>query len=362
MRIRFVGVMMLFLASSVMLCQEPPTIAQMKQMLDISQRRGQLGMEGTAPFHLIASFQEFDEDGKPAGKGTLDELWESPTQYREALVLPAMKRVTSKDGKEALEEDLSAPPRELIEVDNGTQAWRTGEWVLFAESGKGIDAVLQPFLLRSNTSNRLSYEAPRNEDAALECIGTEPDIPGVADDTRLALTTYCLNKGNHLLRLIYRPNKISIGFNDVEPFGKKYIARSIEVALDGKVLLKLHIDVLEAASDFSSLNVPPPAAAQILHFHRADVPYLSGEIMTGQLLHAVNLKGESHGTVTVKLHIDVTGAVESAEVVKGRNSIGEAPLLEAMKQWRYRVSYQGNKLVPIDEYINFAQGNRETGH
>lgn len=362
MRIKFVTVVVLFLAPGVMLCQEAPTIAQMKQMLDVSQRREQLNMEGSAPFHLVASFQKFDEDGKPTGKGTLDELWESPTQYREALTLPAMKHVKSKDGKEDFEEVLSAPPRELVEVDSGTQAWRTGEWVLFGQSGNAIDAVLRPFLLRSNTSNRLSYETTLNENAALECIGTEPDIPGVADDTRLALTTYCLNPGNHLLRLISRPNKISISFNDVQPFGKKYIARSIEVGLAGKVQLKLHIDVLEPASDFSPLKEPPPATAQILHFHRAEVPYLSGEVMRGQLLHTVGLKGGFRGTATVKIHVDITGAVTSAEVVKEQNSIAEAPLLEAVKQWRYRVSYQGNKLVPVDDYINFTQRDRQVRH
>jgi TonB family protein len=345
---------MLSLASGALFCQQPPTVAQMKQMLDASQHRGQLGMEGTAPFHLVASFQEFGEDGKPAGKGTMDELWEGPTQYKETLVLPAMKQVMSKDGNEGFEEVLSASPRELIEVDNGTQAWRTGEWVLSGQSGNAIDAVLQPFVLRSNTSNRLSWETARNENADLDCIGTEPDIPGVADDTRLALTTYCLNPGNHLLRLIYRPNKISISFNDVEPFEKKYIARSIAVGVDGKVQLKLHIDVLEAASDFSSLNEPPPGTAQLLHFHRAEVPYLSGEVMTGQLLKSVDLKSGMTGRVIVKIHVDITGAVESAEVVSGQNSVAQAPLLEAVKQWRYRASYQGNKLVPVDKYIDFA--------
>jgi hypothetical protein len=362
MRIRFVAVAMLFLASGVMLCQEPPTIAQMKQMLDASQRRGQLGMVGSAPFHLIASFQEFDSDGKPAGKGTLDELWESPTQYRQTLVLPAIKRVMSKDGKEKFEEVLSAPPRELIEVDNGTQAWRTGEWVLLGESGRAIEAVLQPFASRPKTSNRLSWETARNEDAALECIGTEPDIPGVADDTRLALTTYCLNPGNHLLRLIYRPNKVSISFNDVEPFEKKYIARSIAVGLDGKVQLKLHIDVLQAASDFSSLNVRPPATAQLLHFHRAEVPYNTTEVMSGQLLSAINPSVRFYQPVTIKIHIGITGVVESAEVVKGQNSSADAPLLESVKQWRYRVSYQLNKPVSVDEYINFVPASREIGH
>lgn len=353
---------MLFLSSGVLLCQETPTIAQMKQMLDVSQRRSQLNIEGTTPFHLIASFQAFDSQGNPAGKGTIDELWKSPRQYRETLVLPAMKKVTAKDGKQGFEEDFHAPLRELIEVDSGTQLWRTGEWVLFDKVGDGIDAALQPFLLRSNMSRRLSYEAPAKENAGLECIGTEPDIPGVSKDTRLALTTYCLNKGNHLLRLISRPNAVGISFNDVGPFGKKYIARSVAVQVGNVVRLKLHIDVLEAATDFSPLEIPPPATAHLLRIHRADVPYVSGELMRGQLLKAVNpdyLRTAFQGNVVVKVHIDTTGAVESAEVVRSDNRILKAPLLEAVKQWRYRVSYQGNKVVAVDQEIGFVQMDRD---
>ena len=353
---------MLFLASGVLVCQETPTTAQMKQILDSSQRRGQLNMEGTTPFHLVASFQAFDSNGRPTGKGTIDVLWESPTRYRETVTVPAIKHVKSKDGKQEFEEDSHAPHRELVEVDSGTQLWRTGEWVLFGQLGNGIDAILRPFLLRANTSNRLSYEAPTKENASLECIGTEPDIAGVGDDTRLALTTYCLNKGNHLLRLISRPNAVGISFNDVEPFGKKYVARSIVVQVGNTVRLRLHVDVLEAALDFSSLNVPPPATAQLLPFHRADVPYVSGELMRGQLLKTINpdyLRTAFQGNVLVKVHIDTTGAVESAEVIKSENKILKAPLLEAVKQWRYRVSYQGNKAVAVDQVINFVQLDRD---
>lgn len=351
----------LLLASGVLFCQEAPTVSQMKQMLDTSQRRGQLNMDGTAPFHLMASFQEFDDHGRPTGKGTVEELWESPKQYREIVTLPAIKHVMSKDGKQDFEEDFHAPLRELVEVDNGTQLWRTGEWVLFDQLGKGIDAMLQPFLLRSNTSNRLSYGVPPQENTALECIGTEPDIPGVSENTRLALTTYCMNKGNHLLRLISRPNAVGISFNDVEPFGKKYIARSIAVQIHSTVRLKLHVDVLEAASDFSSLDTLPPATAQLLRFHRAEVPYLSGELMNGQILKIVNpdyLRTPFQGGVLVKVHIDTTGAVESAEVVKSENKILKAPLLQAVRQWRYRVSYQGNKAVAVDQIVNLNEKDR----
>jgi outer membrane biosynthesis protein TonB len=60
--------------------------------------------------------------------------------------------------------------------------------------------------------------------------------------------------------------------------------------------------------------------------------------------------------ISVKLHIDTTGAVASAEVLGAQNQILKAPVLNAVKQWRYRVSYQNNKAVAVDQVVNFNFG------
>ena len=174
--------------------QQTFTVEQMKQMLDVSQRRGQLQMEAGMPFHLVASFQEFDENGNPTGKGKLDELWESLHQYRQTITLPEIRKVKLDDGTERFSEVLTLPPRELVEVDNETQGWRTGLWVLADPIVRTFDAALRPLYLRSTISNRLTYETVPKPTEPFDCIGTEPDLPGVADDTQLAITTYCLNK------------------------------------------------------------------------------------------------------------------------------------------------------------------------
>lgn len=337
-RVRFGVLAVLFLMSGSLFCQENPTVDQMKQMLDVSQRRGQLAMDGGAPFHLVASFESFDHEGRSTGKGTIDELWEGPTRYRQSLTLP--------DGR-------------LLEVDNGTQLWRTGTWTLLESISLGMNSVLAPFYARPATSQRLSYEVPPKTHEGLECIGTEPDLPGISNDVRLAMTTYCMERGNHLIRLVSRPNSKEITFNNVEPFGKKFIARSVQVGIMGRVVLQLHVNVLEAADNFDALAVIPPVNAQLLSFHRADRPYVSGELMRGQLLKKVSPlypQAGLRGQILVKLHIDTTGVVNQVEIIKSENQILEAPVLTAVKQWKFRVSYQGTKPVPVDTIYTFSYG------
>ena len=121
-----------------------PTVDQMKQMLDVSQRRAQLEMEGSAPFHLVASYVAFDAQGNRAGTGKLDELWESPTQYRRIWTLPAINRVTAPDGSEHFPEDYSAPPTGGSATGNCGLANRSlgGDGIYDARFRRGATAVI----------------------------------------------------------------------------------------------------------------------------------------------------------------------------------------------------------------------------
>ena len=64
-------------------------------------------MEGASPFHLVASYTWVNRSGKLQGKGSIDETWDNLRRYRQSFVISG---------------------KQLLEVDNGSQAWRTGEW------------------------------------------------------------------------------------------------------------------------------------------------------------------------------------------------------------------------------------------
>jgi len=337
--------------------QTSPTVDQMRQMLNTSERRGTLVTDGAQPFHLVASYEEFDVNGKLVSKGSLDELWAGPKRYREVITLPVMKLVSHSHGGE-FEEDHHAPPAILVEVDDGNQAWRTGKWVLPMAPAVAIAAVLNPFHNLSPTTRRFSYEGDFQKNHDMECVGVEPDLTGVADDIRLALTTYCMEKGNHIVHVLSQPNAHEIVFNDIEPFGGRFIARSVSVGINGIVRAKLQVDVMEPATDFHELNEPAPGGAQLLRFHRADLPrsYLTGEVMRGQLLaggkNLHSLVGDLHGTVVLNIHVDTTGSVAGVDVVRSSSPVLTASVVAAVKQWRFRVSYQGDRVVPVVYPLN----------
>ena len=187
--------------------------------------------------------------------------------------------------------------------------------------GLAIEAGLNPYLERPKAGGRLSPVVGK-QNATLDCIGSEPEIAGVSAETELALTTYCLAQGNLFIRVILRPNDIAIAYNDIQPFGKKYVARTVEVAASGRLLMRMHIDTLTGAGDLSGLDAAIPVGAKVLGFHRADEPYRSGELMRGQVLKTVAPMSPStgfRGAVMVKAQIDTAGKVEQAEVIGSEN-------------------------------------------
>ena len=161
--------------------------------------------DGGAPFHMVASFVLYDADGKPKSKGTLDELWASHSRFRVVPKVPDVDK-SMVDGKEIYKEVATRPARTIAMGNNGTQFWRTGNWVFIPVAELYHRITYAPL---SRVTGRLSDVASPKGAESLDCIGTEPDLPGVPADARVALTTYCLNKGNHLLRSIFRPNNMT---------------------------------------------------------------------------------------------------------------------------------------------------------
>jgi TonB family protein len=311
---------------------------QLEQTLETSARLGQLEHEGATPFHLTASFEWFSPNGTSSGHGTLDELWRDAHHYRFDVELQSV--------------DPQIPSGSRIEVDNGIQPWRTGRWVMPDAVARVESALLTPLLEVHPAVDKLSSQIEQNRSLQLNCIATEPVLPGVSGDAKVAQTTYCFTQGSPFLRIIDRPNDWKIGFNDLKSFEAEYIARSIVISHFGRLAIRAHVDSLTMPDDFSPLDARPPADAQLLKFHRADVRYRSGEVMHGQVIESSKPPAPHlsyTGYVVLKLQVDSAGRVSSAEVVSSTNKSLNALALAAVKQWRFRLSYQDGEVVEVEE-------------
>lgn len=324
------------LVASVLSGQKPPFSDQLRQYLQISAALSQLEVNGTTPFHLKASLKWLvaSNAGDTTESGTIEVLWKDSHHNRITIILPSGK---------------------MVENDDGENPWHTAELTVPQSVVLAQNALLNPYLRDNLSTDRVSEGGQQQGQLTMDCIDTAPDIPGVKSDAVIAPMTYCLAKGNHLLRLVRRPNRWMIAFNDIKVFENKYLARSIDIGRAGRTVLWLRVDSIEKAEDFSILNEAAPKNAHMFNFHMADTSYLSAEVMRGTPIYTppplVHSDLGHSGVVVVKLHIDTTGAVSSTEIVDSPNEFLSVAAISQVKQWRYSLSYINNKIVPIDDVV-----------
>src|ERR1700679_2577123 len=99
------------LSSSLLSAPPKPKPLSPEQLLAAAADHNGLGDKATAPWHLVASFQSFGDDGAPKDSGTFEEWWFSPSSYKSIY--------KSSQGNQP---DV-APPAGLFRA--GDQSWTT---------------------------------------------------------------------------------------------------------------------------------------------------------------------------------------------------------------------------------------------
>ena len=145
-------------------------------------------------------------------------------------------------------------------------------------------------------------------------------------------TQYCFESGSDL--------RYSRGFgwhqttyNDLTVFSGRSIGKAVDVYDGGKPYLKLRVQRLEAAGDFTDADFTPPTEAQ----------NLSGQMLTGVVSVPVQQSPpewpdslrEQHFSVTVEIVIGKDGRVKNAHAVSGPQNAFKSAEATARK-WTFR--------------------------
>jgi hypothetical protein len=299
-----------------------------------------------------------------SGVASLDEVWRDPLHWK--LV------VTTAGGT-------------LAEIDDGVRAYTTGTIVPGAVADIVLEteaALFNPFRLSLSSLKHLTLERQescRDRSArsstglphSIHCVamGAEPALAGVPDEDAVAVTHIVLSWDDASLLRIRYPTGAQRGFSDyaadfldAAPFGSKQIPRTIELLRRGEVAARMHITRLEQASDFSALAGPIAAGASVASAHSQGT-LLADELMLGDVLSGSDLRPllgplipRKISVVGLKVHIDVRGRVTGSEVTSDRDHLMTQAISDAIKTWRFRISYRGDRAVPVDQIVTIWSG------
>jgi hypothetical protein len=251
------------------------------------------GLESTDihPWHILVTYDQFDEDGDNVHSGTYEEFWAGPKEY---------KQIYKSDN---FNQTDYATDRGLFR--SGDQRWPDpAELQVWAEviAPFSYAATLQGFHGRSMERTFSGYN--------LQCVLIEKDSVRLSDPTQ-----YCFEPDGSTLRYSHGFGWFQTAYNWIVSFQGRNVAQDVDVTDGGKPYLQLYVKTIEIISDVNKADfTPPPGAVGPVSGRISDVhPTL---IKMSFPEWPASLRGE-HFSIEVELVIGTNGHVISAHAVSG---------------------------------------------
>jgi TonB family protein len=287
------------------------------------------GLEGSniKPWHLKATFQLYDSDGKPSEQGTFEEYWAGPHKYKRIYISPSFTQTE-------------------WAIENGHH-YRTGARYprphLLALVRSQLLAPLPP----EEEMNKASFTqySVNLKKATYSCVSVKRKIEGLKDAPAELSPTYCFDPATLVLRISMTPGGEQSIANGIASFQSRYLPRAVRVNTFDKPRLDIHMDSLVGLpsvipSDFDlSPNASIVQEAAALPTDRKLWPKGT---TPPSLVHAVDpiypealSTREVQGMVFVEAQIEVDGSVADVTILSSSDPHLAEAAAAAVKQYKF---------------------------
>lgn len=327
--------MLIPLSSMPALAQDKVNVASAPKdlMLRAASQNGLMG-DDLPPWHLKASFTEFDDDGKVSEAGSYEELWISQTKFKRTFAGKGFSETTYGTAKGSFRADVRGYVPLLL-VQAGIE---------FSAPLPGVDLI-----------GKGSFEVKEIETGGikLECLRSN-GTPINPD------RTYCVGSEKPFLRLTSSAGQQEqILHNRILGFQGRFIAGDLQFVVAGKRRLTAHLETIESLNPVDEAIFTLPAdAVSVPRTVDISVVNVSAAVSTGMLLRKVvpeypYFARQNHitGAVVLQALIGKDGHIQELQVVSGPSEL-QKPALEAVHQWLYRPYFLNGEPVAVRTTIN----------
>jgi hypothetical protein len=260
------------------------------------------------PWHIVITYDQFDEDGDNVHSGTIDELWTGPKKYK-----------------------INYKSDNFNQTDYATDQglFRLGDqrWANPAET-QAREEVIDPFHYAATLQDVSTKDAERMFGKnSLDCVQMV-NPPGKMTSP----TQYCFDHNGAALRYSWGSGWDQTAYNDVVSFQERNLPRDVDVTHGGKPFLKLHVQTIELISQVNEKDFIPAS----------DAVALSGQRLTGVSLKPLKTSlewpdsmREEHFQVAVEIIVGKDGHVLSAHATSGPSNAYKAAESSA-KKWIFQ--------------------------
>ena len=298
-------------------------------MLQASQANNLTGVD-MKPWHIKATFQLLDDQGRQTDEGTFEEFWASPTKSKTTYSASAFTRTDYRTGQGLLRTGGEPPSTLIVSAAN--------EFVEPLPSRESIDR--EAFELMPGNAGSMK----------LSCLSTTgmPANPGI---------TYCLQDDIPALRASVRPfqsSQVQVLHNRIQKFQDHFLASDLRFMRDGKAVLTAHLEKAELLDPVNEAEFTPPPDAKLVPL-RVNI---AAGLAVGMILKKVPpvyppiaSAARVSGTVVLQAVINKEGDIANLHVVSGPPMLQQASL-DAVKQWTYRPYLLNGQPVEVQTTIN----------
>jgi hypothetical protein len=276
------------------------------------------------PWHIVLTYDQFDEDGDNVNSGVFEEYWVGATKY---------KRIYKSDN---LNQTDYATDKGLYR--RGDQRWPSrAELQVRAE-------IIAPFSYAATLEGFHARDAERSFSGyKLQCVLVERDS-GISDPTQ-----YCFEPNSSILRYNRGWGWFQTVYNRIVPFQGRNLAQQVDVTDGGKPYLKLRVETVELISHVDDADFIPPQ----------DAVGPLGERVSGVSPMPINMSSgpqwptalrAQHFTVTVEIVIGKNGHVISAHGVSGPPE-GFKACEDAVRKWVFKPYLVLDKPVEVEQRV-----------
>jgi len=292
----------------------------------LSKETALSGLQSTdlLPWHIVVTYDQFDEDGDNVHSGAYEEYWAAAKKY---------KRIYKSDNFNQTD----------YATDKGLYRHGDQRWPSSAESQVRAE-VVTPFSYAATLHGFHGRNLERTFSGyKLQCVLIENDS-AISDPTQ-----YCFEPDSSILRYSRGFGWFQTVYNRIVPFQGRNLAQEVDVTDGGKPYLKLRVETIESLSHVDDANFVPPS----------DAVALQGDRVSGVRPVAINTSSfpqwpaslrTQHFTVKLEIVIGKNGHVISAHGVSGPPE-GYKACEDAVRKWVFKPYLVLDKPVEVEQKV-----------
>lgn len=299
------------------------------------------------PWHLKATYQLYDDRGKPTEQGTYEYWWASPQAYRSTW---------TRQG--ATYSDWHTPDGRHVVLSKGLSLGYFEE-----ELHDDFVAPLPPLLPDkyqiSGTRPRAKYKSTmiRAGSFKLPCVVAgqgrsywEPDLYQFGPLPSSTPSYYCFDPALHVLRVEYQFGVVATEVDSVVKMQGRILVHGIRVADGKRSLLTAELDTVSALSPSDWALVPDPAG-RLVPDPKPGKPVIPGK-WTGPAAMQVVRHPDQKSEVLLRITIAADGSVRDPQVILAPSDEWAQKERRKVSQWRFTPFMQDGMPVEVKILIN----------